>query len=450
MGIASSSDESKIWLKINSIPMFHKKATTPYMVYSTYEDITWYREQEKEQMELERQMLHSQKLESLGVMAGGVAHDFNNLLQSIIGNLELALREIAENSRPQKHIANAMISCRHAAHLTNLMLTYTGSGYVVKKELSLNDLIRENVSMLQATALSAVSTEMHLSPEIPSILADEAGIQQIVMNLIINAAESIETQPGIIRLTTGFQRYDKNFLAGSLLEKKPEPGLYLFLDVSDNGCGISEENLTRLFDPFFTTKFSGRGLGMSAVMGIIKVHGGALFVESEPGKGTTFKILLPTQESAVAGATSAQINPIPPQPAFTDGELSGMALVVDDEKSVLKTCAKMVKLLGFTVITASDGVDAVVKFREHADEIVIVLMDLTMPKMDGISAMNEIYGIRPGTRVLLASGFNEEELGERLQGQQPSGFIRKPYSMNELEAEIRRVMRVAEASPTGV
>jgi CheY-like chemotaxis protein/two-component sensor histidine kinase len=348
-----------------------------------------------------------------------------------------------------------MISGRHAANLAGMLLTYVGKGFVTKKEMNLNDLVRENAEILRSAASSSVQLQLSLSPEIPAMMADEAQIQQLVMNLITNAAESIEVQPGFIRITTGVQYCDQNVLSTSLLDVKPEPGSYLFLEVSDNGCGMNRETLKRLFDPFFTTKFTGRGLGMSAVMGIMKTHDGALFVESEPGKGTTFRALFPVWESVLPdretpiphlasplkGTQTSGLKEGQSKGTLQINPLSGVALVVDDEKSVLKVCTKMVKLCGFKVITACDGMDAVSKFREHADEIDVVLMDLTMPNVDGIAAMSEIYNIRQDTRVILASGFNEEELSKRITGQAPRGFIRKPYSMNLLEAELRRVMQ---------
>jgi signal transduction histidine kinase/CheY-like chemotaxis protein len=391
---------------------------------------------QEERLNLERRMLQSQKLESLGIMAGGIAHDYNNLLQSILGNIELASLKLDPGSVPHKYITNAISSGKHAAHLTNLMLTYVGRGYMTKKVLNLNELVRENAKMLKTAASSAVSTELHLAAELPMILADEAYIQQIVMNLIINATESIKELPGFIRITTGIQDCDQACLSDSLLDEKPKPGRYVFLEVNDNGCGMSKETQGRLFDPFFTTKFTGRGLGMSAVVGIIRMHSGALFMESEPGKGTTFRVLFPASESPLPAEAP---DPAPPSPA-PEKPLSGVALVVDDEKHVLRICKKMLELCSFTVITACDGIDAVAKFREHVDEIAVVLMDLTMPNMDGITAMGEIYGIRPDAKVILSSGFNEEELSERITGHAPSGFIRKPYSMNVLETELRSIM----------
>ena len=399
----------------------------------------------EERLDYERQMLQTQKLESLGVMAGGIAHDYNNLLQSILGNIELATMKLGPDSESRKFIDNAMNSGKHAAHLTSLLLTYVGKGFVAKKELDLNELVRDNSEMLKTAASKGVFMELRLSEELPHIVGDEAHIQQVVMNLIINAAESIEGERGVVRLTTGIQICDQSSMAASLVDKKPEPGSFVYLEVSDNGCGMNEETLKRLFDPFFTTKFAGRGLGMSAVIGIVKLHCGVLFVESEPGKGTSIKVLFPFTESVLPDMDQEAVYPLQEKSASPESPLTGLALVVDDEKSVLKICSKMVALCGFKVITACDGADAVAKFRENADEIAVVLMDLTMPNMDGITAMDEIFNIRPDVKVILASGFTEEELGERITSQAPSGFIRKPYSIKVLEAELRKVVHGIDA-----
>jgi signal transduction histidine kinase/CheY-like chemotaxis protein len=395
----------------------------------------------EKRISLEKQLLHAQKLESLGIMAGGIAHDFNNLLQSILGNMELAALKQDVNSTAQKYISNAIISGKHAAHLTSLMLTYVGKGITAKKELDLNRLVMENVKLLRSAASAAVMLELSLSEQPLHIQADVAQIQQVVMNLITNAAESIEEQPGIVRITTGTQLCDNDFLESSLLDDKPEPGRYVFLEVQDNGCGMSKDILKRLFDPFFTTKFTGRGLGMSAVMGIMKIHGGALFVESEPGVGTTFRAMFPAVHSVPTAQSDTSVSRPSEKSISLKSPLSALALVVDDEKSVLKICANMLKFCGYSVITACDGIDAVTKFQEHAGEISVVIMDLTMPNMDGITAMREIYGIKPDAKVILASGFNKDDLGERIADHPPAGLICKPYSMKELDAEIRRVMQ---------
>jgi signal transduction histidine kinase/CheY-like chemotaxis protein len=395
---------------------------------------------QEERLHLERQALHSQKLESLGVMAGGIAHDFNNLLQSILGNMELATMKLDSNSAPRKYIDNAMNAAKRAALLTNLMLTYVGKGLISRKELNLNELVQENANVVKTAAATTVSTELHLSPALPFILADEAHIHQLVMNLITNAAEAITGPSGTVRLTTGVQECDQAFLNNSLLEEKPEAGRYVFLEVSDDGCGMSEETLRRLFDPFFSTKFTGRGLGMSAVLGIMKTHCGALYVESNQGTGTIFRVLFPAADSTVPTPVVTTTVAAPVREVTEVSSMSGLVLVVDDEKSVLRVSTKMILLYGFSVITAADGLEAVAKFRKHADEITFVLMDLTMPHMDGIAAMNELHLIRPDTKVILASGFNEDELSDRITGRPPAGFIRKPFSMAALGTEIRRVL----------
>jgi CheY-like chemotaxis protein len=385
-------------------------------------------------------MLQAQKLESLGVMAGGIAHDFNNLLQSILGNMELALMKLGPDAAAQKYVEHSMSAAKRAALLTGSMLTYVGKGLLHKKGLDLNTMVTENVDILKTATSSSVTTELNLAPDLPFIYADEASIQQVVMNLITNAAEAIEQQPGVIRLTTGVLDCTQAELDTSLMEEKPKAGRFVCLEVCDNGCGMNKKTLSHLFDPFFTTKFTGRGLGMSAVIGIMKTHQGALFVESEPGVGTTFKLLFPISETVAPAAFQIpRTTAVKQSPA--SGELhTGVALVVDDEKSVLKVCTKMVALCGFRVISACDGLDAVSTFREHADEIDVVLMDLTMPNMDGITAMGEMYALRPDARIIIASGFNEDELSERITSQPPAGFVRKPYSMQALEEELRRVV----------
>jgi PAS domain S-box-containing protein len=399
-------------------------------------DITDRKRAEEERLLLEQQFLHAQKLESLGIMAGGIAHDFNNLLQSLLGNMELATRSLAPDTTPHRHIIRATESGKAAAQLTSLMLAYVGKGVLTKRELDLNSLVSVNINMLKATISSAVSLEHFLAQDSLNILVDEAQIQQVIMNLLTNAAESIEEKQGIIKLTTGAQDYDQADLEASLLDRKPEPGRYVFLEISDNGCGMSEETLKRLFDPFFTTKFTGRGLGMSAVMGIMKSHNGALIVKSELGRGTTFRALFPASDDQQL----SKIILSDKRSTVTDKTLSGVALVVDDDRNVLRTSKKMMELCGFTVITACDGIEAVSQFKEHSEEINIVLMDLTMPNMDGIAAMNEIYRIRHNVKLILSSGFNKDELSDRITGQAPSGFIRKPYSLAVLETELHRVM----------
>jgi signal transduction histidine kinase/CheY-like chemotaxis protein len=400
-------------------------------------DVTDQLQAEQDRLDFERQLLHTQKLESLGVLAGGIAHDFNNLLLTILGNIELAAMKIPTDSPPHKLLGQATLAASRAADLTSRLLAYSGKGIFVITRLNLNQLVNENAALFRTAVPRTVSIDLHLTAGLPDIMGDVAQIQQVVMNLITNASEAIEAQSGLIKLTIGLQSCDRSCLSRSRLEEKPAPGQFAYLEVSDNGIGMSEQVQQRIFDPFFTTKFTGRGLGMSAVLGIIKAHSGALFLASAPGKGTTIRVIFPIAEGAVTPPVmeSAHIHP-PASP-------SGTVMVVDDEKSVLKICVAMVKHCGFTVITASDGADAVRIFRERHDEIDLVLMDLTMPNMDGVAAMRELRRIKPDSKIILSSGFNEQELDERIGDQNPSGFIRKPYSVKNLEAELRRVMQGA-------
>jgi len=385
-------------------------------------DVSEQLQAEQDHLDFERQLLHSQKLKSLGVLAGGIAHDFNNLLQAALGNMELASLKLQPGSPPRRHIERAMDAANHAAGLTSQMLAYSGKGKFDIKKLDLNDLVHKNVAMLRTAVSRAISMNLHTDTPLPAIMADEAQLQQVVMNLITNAAEAIETQPGFITLSTGTKYYDHAGLALSRLIDRPEAGRFVYMEVTDNGVGMNEDTQARIFDPFFTTKFTGRGLGMSAVLGIVKGHGGALFVESAPGCGSTITVIFPSLEPENEASESGLSAVGEEAPA--EAPLSGTALVVDDEKSVLKIAVAMVKLCGLRVISAHDGVDAVSTFKEHADEIDVKLKD-----------------IKPDIKIILSSGFNEQEFDERINGQTISGFIRKPYSVRDVEAVLRRVLQ---------
>ena len=269
-------------------------------------DITDLRCAEEERMELNSRLLHAQKLESLGVLAGGIAHDFNNLLMVILGNLDLALLKLDDTAEVRRSIEYAVNASRRATELTNRMLAYTGKGAFALLELNLSDLVEENANMFAAAVSKKLTLELRPDRTVPPVLADVAQIQQVIMNLITNASEAIGDHAGTIILTTGVRECDKDYLANSRLQEKPSPGRFVWLEVSDTGCGMDADTLQRLFDPFFTTKFTGRGLGMSVVLGIVRGHHGALMVNSSPRKGTVIRVLFPALEPAltVKGASS--------------------------------------------------------------------------------------------------------------------------------------------------
>ncbi|HNY66534.1 MAG TPA: PAS domain S-box protein [Deltaproteobacteria bacterium] len=412
-------------------------------VVVTARDITDRKKAENERIEMERRFQHAQKLESLGVLAGGIAHDFNNLLMAILGNLDLALTEMPPSSKPQHFITQARIAARRAADLTNQMLAYSGKGKFDLKTFDLSELVEEMSRLLKASISKTVTMALDMDRSMPLVSADPAQMQQIIMNLIVNASEAIGDKPGVVTISTGVRECDASFLEASRLKEKPAPGTYVYFQVRDTGCGMDEATKDKLFDPFFSTKFTGRGLGMAAVQGIVRGHKGAVMVDSTPGEGSVITVLLP----AVLTSRDRSAAEDPLQASREEEERaplpSGTILLVDDESMVLDLCAAMVERLGYAVLTSPDGKEAIDVFREHADEIVCVILDLTMPRMDGMTAFEALKRIRKDVCVVISSGFSEDEVAQRFEGNEPAGFIKKPFTYKALRALLSRVLKEA-------
>ena len=396
-------------------------------------DVTERRRDEEERRKLEAQLQHAQKLESLGVLAGGIAHDFNNLLTGILGSADLAFLDLPPESPVRDQVEGIRSSALHAAQLTQQMLAYSGKGQFVIEPVDLGRLVGEITHLLNASIPKNVVLEYDFAPDRPMIEADAAQIQQVIMNLIINAGEAIEDRRGVVTVSTGVVVADQAYLADAYLGDDLAPGDYAFLEVSDTGVGMDAETIDKIFEPFFTTKFQGRGLGLAAVLGIVRGHRGALEVSSELGCGTTFRVLLP----AVAKPAVARLDG---DAKVTEWRGSGTILVVDDEESVRRTTRQMLLRGGFQVLTAEDGERGVEVFRAHADEIVLVLLDMTMPHLDGEGALREIRCIRPDARVILSSGYNEVEVTKRFAGKSLAGFLQKPYRLETLERVVRAAL----------
>jgi CheY-like chemotaxis protein len=278
-----------------------------------------------------------------------------------------------------------------------------------------------------------IQVQLDLAPNLPAVDADATQIQQLVMNLVINGAEAIGDQNGSVRVTTRLQHVDENWLTASELTEEIGPGEYIAIEVQDTGCGMDEETRRRIFDPFFTTKFTGRGLGLAAAMGIVRGHKGAIKVYSAPGRGSTFKILLPTVDAAARAPER--------HPAESVGEVgTGTILVVDDEEVVRRTAKSALQRYGYTVLTAENGREAVDIYRGMAERVAMVLLDMTMPVMGGEEALRHLKTINPGVRVLLSSGFNEPEAVRRFTGKGLAGFIQKPYTAAALAEKVRGVL----------
>jgi PAS domain S-box-containing protein len=390
-------------------------------------DISESKRAAEERRRMEEQMLHAQKLESLGVLAGGIAHDFNNILMSIIGNADLALMRINRESPAVENLRQIEMASARAADLAKQMLAYSGKGKFVVENLDLNILLEEMLHMLEVSISKKAVLRLNLSSPLPTVEVDATQLRQIVMNLVINASEAIGDKSGVIAITTGCMDCDKNYLKNVWLSENIGEGMYVFLEVADTGCGMSKETLARLFDPFFTTKFSGRGLGMAAVLGIVKGHRGAIRVYSESGRGSTLKILLP--------ASGRPVEMFSHDGSLDDWQGSGTVLLVDDEETVRGIGSEMLRALGFTPVTAGDGREALEVFRQRP-EISFVIMDLTMPHLDGEQCFRELRQIAPQVKVIMTSGYNEHEVTQKFTGKGLSGFMQKPYNITELKKMI--------------
>lgn len=407
-------------------------------------DITDRLKAEEQRIELERRLLHAQKLESLGVLAGGIAHDFNNLLMAVLGNLDMALLDLSQASPVRDNIEQAIQATRRATHLTRQMLDYSGKGRFVVTQTDLNELVQENADIFRTAVARTIKMDVYLAPEPCIIEADPGQIQQVVMNLITNASEAIGEKTGVIVLSTGSRTLDEETLRKSLLEEKPESGRFAYIEVSDTGCGMDEETIHRIFEPFFTTKFAGRGLGMSVVLGIVRGHQGAIFVDSAKDKGTTITVAFPFLEGATASAAKKRLSSLQSPSTST---ASGTILVVDDEETVRTVCAALVARLGFRTMTAANGEEGIKLFAEHAPNLVCVLLDLTMPGMDGVETFHEMKKIRPDVPVILCSGYDRQDATRRFTSEGLAGFIQKPYRIDSLRDIIEQVRTESGSNP---
>ena len=396
-------------------------------------EITERKQVEEERRKFEIQMVQMQKLESLGVLAGGIAHDFNNLLTSILGYCDLALLKLQVGDPGSAYIRKAIEGSRQAAELINQMLAYSGKGNFVVEPINLSALVEEMVRILQISISKKCVIKFDLLADPPAVNVDVTQIRQVVMNLIMNASDAIGDRSGIIVVSTGVMHCDHAYLAETYLDPGLPEGMYVHLEVADNGCGMSAETRGKIFDPFFTTKHSGRGLGLAAVLGIVRGHKGALKCYSELGKGTTFKLLFPATQR-----TARTLNePGCPNAGWRG---SGTVLLIEDEETVRAFAQDMLTELGFSVLVAADGREGVERFREHQQQIRLVLMDMTMPHLDGVEAFREIRRVDAHAKVVLMSGYNEQSATSRFTGKGLAGFIRKPFSIEVLISTIQKIL----------
>jgi two-component system cell cycle sensor histidine kinase/response regulator CckA len=391
------------------------------------------RAQEEREM-LERKLLETQKLESLGVLAGGIAHDFNNILTGILGSASLARMHLPPQTRVEEQILQIEVSARRAADLCRQMLAYAGKGQFLVQLLDLSELVRETMQLLDLSISRKASVRYDLVHGLHRASLDATQIRQVLMNLVLNASEALGDRPGSITLATGAQVVDAEYRQSAGIEGDLPDGPYVFLEVSDNGAGMSREVLDRIFDPFFTTKFTGRGLGLSAVLGIVRGHKGGIKVYSELGKGTTFKLLFPAaHDERTSKGSDAD--------AGVDWQGLGTVLVIDDEAPVRNVTERILQALGFESIAARDGAHGVEIVRQRGASLVCVLLDLTMPQMDGKTAFREIASLQPDLPVVLMSGYNEGDAVAHFAGRGLAGFLQKPFTVEDLRKQLRAALK---------
>jgi PAS domain S-box-containing protein len=396
-------------------------------------DVTERKRAEAERRRLEAQILHAQKLESLGVLAGGIAHDFNNLLTGIMGNTSLALRRLSPASPSRDSLLQIEVAAERAAELCRQMLAYSGKGRFVIENLDLSTVVQEMVHMLSISISKKATLRLELADDLPAVEADATQIRQILMNLITNASEAIGDATGVVAVTTGAVQCGRNELGPGLGDEDLAPGPYVFVEVADTGEGMDEETAGKIFDPFFTTKFTGRGLGLAAVLGIVRGHRGTIRVSSEPGRGSTFRVLLPAvpRPAAAAPPSDTEIGP---------WQGSGTILVADDEATVCAFAREILEGLGFQVLVATDGRQTVDLFRQHGAGIELVLLDMTMPELSGEEVFRELKKVRSDVCVILSSGYDERDATARFTGSGLAGFLQKPYRGDDLAAKVQAVL----------
>ena len=424
------------WLWFEATGVIYEHADGQRRTLGVARDISARVRAEGERRQLEQRMSQAQKLEGLGVMAGGIAHDFNNLLTPILGDASLALDDAPEDSPLRERLERIQRAAQRAATLTNQMLAYAGESLLESERIDLSQTVEEIAELLDTAASRRAAVRYQLARGLPPVEADKAQLSQVVMNLLTNASEALGEDGGSIVVRTSARFASRAELTRAALGATLPEGEYVCLDVEDTGCGITPETRDRIFDPFFTTKFTGRGLGLATVLGIVRRHGGALEIQSAPGRGSRFRVMLPASRGRDRAC---------PAPDRSEGAWrgEGSALVVDDDEAVRELAAETLERAGFSVLTAAGGAEALDCFRKHADGIVFVLLDRTMPGMSGEQVSAAIREIRPDARILLVSGYSRERAAEETPGRAAEAFLQKPFLPEDLVAEVRKLVETS-------
>jgi PAS domain S-box-containing protein len=397
----------------------------------TWQDTSAIRQAEEQRRSFEKNIQETQRLESLGLLAGGIAHDFNNLLTVIHGHADLALVNLPKDSKVRPSVERIAQTVTRMAELTNQMLAYSGRGKFVIRKIDLNAFVRETTDFLKVSITKRAALEFDLARNAPWVEADIAQTRQVLLNLITNASEALPKEGGRIRVRTGVAHLTQADLIHVPWHSELTPGNFAFFEVEDNGSGMSPETVKRIFEPFFTTKFTGRGLGLSAVQGIVRSHHGFIDLKSELGRGTTFRVHYPTTADTPA-PTEAKDGANGIKAARTNQRI----LVIDDEESLQAVLGGFLAALGFSYDSALDGPAAVNLVRENPDAYAGVLLDLTMPRMSGVEVLAELRQISETLPVIIMSGYAEQEVGRLVSDGRCTGFLSKPFRLRQLAEKL--------------
>ncbi len=420
-----NDQDTRRWQLVRALPLKGSK-DQPIRWVGTFTDI----EEQKRSEEAARQR---QKLDSIGLLAGGIAHDFNNLLVGIMGGASLAFDSLDRN-HPARDTLDAVIrASERAAHLTQQLLSYAGKVQTFPQPVDIIQLIDDTAALVRASMPKTVHLSIKMDPELPLLEANLGQLQQILMNLMINAAEAIGDRNGLIGVRASMERAAGEGAGRNVLGYEIRPGEYVSIEVSDTGVGMEQETQSRIFDPFFTTKFTGRGLGLAAVQGIVRSIKGAIYVVSAPGKGSSFTVLLP------ANRLSRTVSPLSPAPAPS---LRAKILIIDDEAIVRTTARASLERAGHSVLLAEDGPQALACFDEHKRDVSLILLDMSMPLMSGPEVLKEIRRLSRDVPVAIMSGYSEHEMAERFEGSKVAGYIQKPFKANALIAGVNMILGV--------
>ena len=433
----------RLLLSDGRIKYVHEKCNTfydddgaPTRSVGTVQDVTERKLAEEERRKLETHVQHAEEARKLGMLAGGVAHDFNNLLFAILGNTDLALDELPPSSPARGNIEDIQNTAKLASNLSRQMLAYSGRGKFNIAIINLNEFIAELIDLLKASIPKKIIVEYNLADDLPLIEADSTQLNQVILNLITNASEAIGNKKGSITVTTYSMKSDSDSLAMTYFYDDTLEGVCVCLEVRDSGIGMDEETRNKMFDPFYSTKPTGRGLGMPTLLGIVRGHKGAIKVESEPSKGSTITVMLPSTDKSVVEEKEKVRDEVNID-SFVE---TGILLFIDDEKYVRKVGGKILKKLGFSVLMAANGKKGVEIFRERSDEIALVILDLTMPVMDGEECFAQLKQIKEDVRVILTSGYDKREVSEKFSGKEVAGFLQKPFQIATLKDAIYRAL----------